>query len=89
MPHGLDQQFLQMLDIDFGDAVAALGLVARMFGGHEPDPRGEARRPVESQEPGGLARDRGCRYGVDALQSPQCVAYRLSPGVSLSPGLRL
>ena len=57
--------------------------------GHEPDPRGEARWPVESQEPVGLARDRGCRYGVDALQSPQCVAYRLSPGVSLSPGLRL
>lgn len=52
-----------------------------MFGGNEPDPRGEARRPVESQEPGSLARDRGCRYGVDALQSPQRVAYRLSPGI--------
>ena len=80
VPCGLDQQFPQMLVARLGDAAAALGLAARVLGGHEPDPRGEARRPLEPREPVGLARDGHGRHGVDALQAPQRVARRLPPG---------
>ena len=80
VPRGLDQQLPQVLVAGLGDAAAALGLAARMLGGHEPDPCGEARRPLEPREPVGLARDRGGRHGVDALQAPQRVARRLPPG---------
>ena len=80
VPCGLDQQFPQVLVAGLGDAAAASGLAARVLGGHQPDPCGEARRPGEPREPVGLARDRGGRRGVDALQAPQRVARRLPPG---------
>ena len=80
VPRGLDQQFPQVLVAGLGDAAAALGLAARVLGGRQPYPRGEARRLGETREPVGLARD-GCgRHGVDALQAPQRVARRLPPG---------
>ena len=80
VPRGLDQQFPQMLVAGLGDAAAALGLAARVLGGHQPDPCGEARRLVEPREPVGLAGDRDGRHGVDALQAPQRVARWLPPG---------